>query len=81
MDQHIYGRKFLYYANFAAIFRHCKFCQRKVKYLGYLVGDKFPLPKTQKQLYLGMTGWHCRVIPNFSAVTGNSAEKEGNYHI
>lgn len=63
-----------------------KFCQREIKYLGYLVGHgclkvdsekveaikNFPLPKTPKQLrrFIGMANWYRVFINNFSDLAG-----------
>lgn len=61
-----------------------KFCQREVRYLGFVVGDgcirtdkdkvaavrEFPEPKTPKQLrrFLGMCGWYRRFIQNYASI-------------
>ena len=63
-----------------------KFCQREIKYLGYIVGNgclkvdpekiksiaEFPLPKTPKQVrrFFGMTNWYRSFISNFSDLAG-----------
>lgn len=63
-----------------------KFCQKEIRYLGYIVGkgcfkvdpekvksiDAFPLPKTPKQLrrFIGMTNWYRSFISNFSDLAG-----------
>lgn len=59
-----------------------RFCQKEIRYLGYIVGqgclktdkskieaiESFPLPKSPKQIrrYIGMTGWYRQFIPNFA---------------
>lgn len=59
-----------------------RFCQRHIKYLGYIVGqgtlrtDKskvdaianFPLPRTVRQIrrFIGMTGWYRQFIPGYA---------------
>lgn len=62
-----------------------KFCQREVRYLGFIIDQgelrtdpqkvqallDFPVPTTAKQLrrLLGMCGWYRRFLPNFATVT------------
>lgn len=63
-----------------------KFCQREIRYLGYIVGNgclkvdpekvqsivEFPLPKTTKLLrrFIGMTNWYRSFINSFSNLAG-----------
>lgn len=63
-----------------------KFCQKEIRYLGYIVGNgclkvdpekvksiaEFPLPKTPKQVrrFVGMTNWYRSFIGNFSDLAG-----------
>ena len=62
-----------------------KFCQKEIRYLGYIVGNgclkvdpdkvksinEFPLPKTPKQVrrFVGMANWYRSFINNFSALS------------
>lgn len=72
-------------ANLTLNINKSKFCVRKVKYLGYIIGDggistdpekiesiiNWPTPKTMKQVrgFLGLTGWYRRFISNFADIT------------
>lgn len=63
-----------------------KFCQKQIRYLGYIVGNgclkvdpekvetikTFPVPKTPKQLrrFVGMANWNRGFINNFSDISG-----------
>lgn len=63
-----------------------KFCQKQIRYLGYIVGNgclkvdpekvdtikNFPLPKTPKQLrrFVGMANWYRSFISNFADISG-----------
>lgn len=63
-----------------------KFCQREIKYLGYIIGGgnlkvdpgkveaivTFPLPKTPRQVrrFIGMCNWYRAFINNFSDLAG-----------
>lgn len=63
-----------------------KFCQREIRYLGYIVGNgclkvdpekvtsirEFPLPKTPRQVrrFVGMANWYRSFINNFSNLAG-----------
>lgn len=69
-------------ANLTINVEKSRFCQKEIKYLGYIVGqgclktdrskveaiEKFPLPKSPRQIrrYIGMTGWYRQFIPNFA---------------
>lgn len=71
-------------ANLTINVEKSKFCMRKIKYLGHVVGNGeikpdptrvnciaiCPTPNTVKQVrrFLGMTGWYQRYIHNYSAV-------------
>jgi len=62
-----------------------KFCSKRVKYLGHIVGDggirmdpekiaaitEFPVPKTLRSMrsFLGLCGWYRKFIGNFAALT------------
>lgn len=61
-----------------------RFCQKEIKYLGYIVGQgtlrtnqerveaiqNFPLPTTPRQIrrFVGMTGWYRQFISNYADV-------------
>ncbi|GBP03962.1 Retrovirus-related Pol polyprotein from transposon 297 [Eumeta japonica] len=63
-----------------------KFCQKEIRYLGYIVGNgclkvdpskvesikNFPLPKTVKQIrrFIGMANWYRAFICNFADLAG-----------
>lgn len=63
-----------------------KFCQKEIKYLGYIVGngclkvnperiksiEEFPLPKTPRQVrrFVGMANWYRSFINNFADLAG-----------
>lgn len=63
-----------------------KFCQREIKYLGYVVGQgclkvdsskvesitNFPLPKSPRQVrrFIGMANWYRGFIQNFANLSG-----------
>lgn len=63
-----------------------KFCQKEIKYLGYIVGNgclkvdpskvesinNFPLPQTPKQIriFIGMANWYRSFINNFADLAG-----------
>jgi hypothetical protein len=63
----------------------CEFLGKEVSYLGHVIGEmgirpdekrieavkEFPKPKTTRELkgFLGLAGYYCRFIPNFSKIT------------
>lgn len=74
-----------------------KFCQRQVRYLGFVVGDgfistdetkveavrDFPIPKTPRQLrrFLGMCGWYRRFIHDYASIAAPLHECLGKENI
>lgn len=71
-------------ANITLNIAKSKFCVKKVKYLGYIIGEggiitdpekvsairEWPVPKNIKQVrgFLGLAGWYRRFIKNFSSL-------------
>jgi len=63
----------------------CEFLRREVNYLGHIIGndgvrpdskkveavENFPSPANTKNIkqFLGLAGYYCRFIPNFSKIT------------
>ena len=68
----------------------CRWCQKEVKYLGYIIGNgciktdpdkvaairNLSVPKNQRQVrsFLGLAGWYRRFLDNFASLTAPLTE-------